>query len=366
MGEQPRPGEEARPSTETPTPTTPQAGPEELGAEAGGPGTMFGDLNLPILPILVSPQTNQQLFTGAIPAASLGLSGTALTGVTLLPNPAANVPRTASGAPVNQVLGTATIGVLPFHTAYKISENESPIPTTRVFAEYNYYSDVFPTGQAAGTPTGQVHREIGGLEYAFWDGTASLGIRVPAFETHSPGFEEAEFGDLTFIYKYAFYRDRETGNLLSTGLVLTVPTGPSVPIFGQSNIHSTVFQPWVGGIWHMGDAYLVNFASLAVPTDSRDFTLFFESIGVGYRLYKCQDRDAMISSIVPQAELHLNVPLNHEGSDSLPVGFPTTLDFTGGCYITCHRATIGLAAGTPLTGPKPYSFEGIATLNYRF
>jgi hypothetical protein len=372
-GEQPapRPGEPPTPDTTTPTPSPDSlAQPTELGGAtaATADGTLFGDLSQPILPILTNPQANQQFFTGPISGAAFGVSNTPITGLTVLPNAAASsVPRSASGQPLALVLAPASAAPLPFHTAFKISENENPAPQTRVFAMYNYYSDVQASGQAFGAPNSQVHREIGGLEYAFWDGTASLGFRVPAFQTHTAGgFEDSEFGDLTIIYKYAFYRDRETRNLLSAGLVLTVPTGPSLPLVGQSNVNSTIFQPYVGGIWHFGDAYVVNFTSLAVPTDSRDITLFFESIGVGYKLYHSEDPDAYLTSIVPQAELHVNVPLNHEGLDSLPIGFSTSVDFTGGCYFTCHRATIGLAAGTPLTGPKPYGVEGVATLNYRF
>ena len=52
--------------------------------------------------------------------------------------------------------------------------------------------------------------------------------------------------------------------VMSAGMVLTLPTGPSLTIVGQSNISDVVFQPFVGGIWHCGDFFAVNFASLAV------------------------------------------------------------------------------------------------------
>ena len=37
-----------------------------------------------------------------------------------------------------------------------------------------------------------------------------------------------DFGDLSVVLKYAFINDRHTGNVLSGGLVITAPTGPSI------------------------------------------------------------------------------------------------------------------------------------------
>jgi hypothetical protein len=367
-GEQ-RPGEQ--PSTDTTTPSTadtqaqaPQAG---LGGEATGDGTLFGDLQ-PILPVLTMPRNFPQFFTSPIPSGTLGLNGTPISGVTFVGmNPAAaQAQANAMQQARQQFLSVANAAPLPFRTAFKISENENPAPQTRAFVTYNYYSDVLPSGQAFNTPSSQVHREIAGFEWAFWDGDASIGLRAPAFQVHSAGFEDSQLGDLTMLFKYAFYRDRESHDLMSAGIVVTAPTGPSLPIFGESNVHSTVLQPYVGGILHCGDFFLVDFTSLAVPTDSRDVTLFFDSIGLGYRLYHSEAKDAFLTSVVPQLEMHLNIPLNHQGLDSVPVGFPTSVDFTGGIYITCHKATIGFGAGTPLTGPRPYGVEGLASLNYKF
>jgi hypothetical protein len=69
---------------------------------------------------------------------------------------------------------------------------------------------------------------------------------------------------------------------------------------------------------------------------------------------------------VPVVELHLNTPLNHRGWASEPLGFPDALDVTAGCHFMFRRAVVGVALGTPLTGPKPYEFEVLANVNFRF
>src|SRR5260370_20266835 len=235
----------------------------------------------------------------------------------------------------------------------KISENESPRPVDRVFFEYNYYNNVDKLD--FGPSRADLHREMIGFEKTFFDGNASFGMRLPFVElTGSPGFEESHVDDLTMIFKFAFINNRETGNVLSGGLVLTAPTGETVKVNGESTIHSTVFQPWGGFIYSFNrDAFVQGFSSIAVPTDARDVTIWFNSLGVGYHLYRGADPCATLKGVVPVAEFHLNTPLNHRGWDSQPLGFPDALDFTGGCYFVFKRATPGPAFGHPLTRPQP-------------
>jgi len=50
-----------------------------------------------------------------------------------------------------------------------------------------------------------------------------------------------------------------------------------------------------------------------------------------------------------------------------PVKLDTIVNLTGGVHIEIyHDAILGLAIGTPLTGPKPCSTEDIASFNWRF
>jgi hypothetical protein len=185
--------------------------------------------------------------------------------------------------------------------------------------------------------------------------------------TGDPNFRDTHIDDLSMVFKYAFINDRQTRNVLSGGLVLTVPTGEEVKINGENAVHSTVFQPWLGFIYNFGrDAYVEGFSSVAAPTDSRDVTIFFNSIAVGYVLYQNSEPDALLLQVVPVAEVHVNTPLNHRGWATEPLGYPDAVDFTGGCHLVFRRATAGIAVSTPMTGPKPYEFEVLANLNIHF
>jgi hypothetical protein len=255
-----------------------------------------------------------------------------------------------------------------FLSSFKISENESARPLNRVFLTGNFYNGVDRSFLASnGVAAPNVYREMLGFEKTFLQGDASVGMRLPYFQlTGDPRLAETRIGDVSVIFKYAFLNDRSTGKLLSGGLVLTAPTGQGLPLPGQSIVNPLIVQPWVGGIWNWKSLFVQNFMSVAVPTDARAVTLFFKSVSVGYWLYRTNDRSRVVSAIVPDAELHLNTPLNHRGTGSMPIGFPDTLDFTGGCYFFLRRAVLGIGVGTPLTGPKPYDFEVNTNLNFRF
>ena len=142
-----------------------------------------------------------------------------------------------------------------------------------------------------------------------------MGLRVPIFQlVDNSQVNDNEFGDIDLLFKYALINDRETGNVLSTGMVITLPTAKNVQITGESSLNSTLFQPFVGFILNSGDFYTLGFSSIAVPTDFRDVTLLFNSIGAGYWAYRNNAQGAMITGIIPTTELHITTPLNHRGN----------------------------------------------------
>ena len=149
----------------------------------------------------------------------------------------------------------------------------------RVFVMYNYYSDGLPGGLAAGQQGAEVHRELMGGEKTFLDGNASFEFRLPVFELfRASNVASSQLGDTSLVGKYAFFNNKRTGDVLSAGMVLTLPTGVSLKVAGESSINSTYFQPWAGGIYHFGNVYLVDFTAIAAPTDARDITMFFDSL----------------------------------------------------------------------------------------
>jgi hypothetical protein len=282
------------------------------------------------------------------------------------------VVRPSTPTPVNPVLarpGGAVAAIAQAgRGAFKITENESPRPIDRVFFNYNYFNRV-----GTGVPDlslFDIHRETFGFEKTFLDGDASAELRVSVLQQNSGDgtLGATDFSSLTFVSKFALINNRETGNLLSTGMAVTVPTGPAIPMPTGSGLNSTLLQPFAGYIYVLDRLYVQGFSSLIIPTDSRDVLLLANSTGVGYFLYQAPNPgDRLISYVIPTIEGHSTVPLNHRGSDSFPVGFPDLFVLTNGVHIGVGRAsnfTVGLAV--PLTGPKLYNYEAFAQFNWRF
>jgi hypothetical protein len=338
-----------------------------------------------------------------VPTVQTIISVTNVTQTTtvLVPNPNPDLPpipvrvttttpvTTTTQVPVN-VLETIRVA-LASGGAFKIAENESPRPDDRVFLTYHFYdnitgpSSVFGTSHsstqittdalgnpvvtstlfpAAAPPQSDLHREILGFEKTFLDKDASIGMRLPYFQQVDGSFGEQDIGDLSIIFKYAFINDKPCGNVLSGGLVVTVPTGPDV-LTVAGNIHPVLLQPFVGYLWNFQSFYLQGFNSVVLPTDERDVTLLFNDFAVGYWLYR-GGKDRFLVSVAPTLEAHLTTPLNHR-SQFDPIVVPDLLVLTAGVHFGfCNRSSLTLGAATPVTGPRVYDIEAMAQFNWRF
>ena len=261
--------------------------------------------------------------------------------------------RNASGNPTRTT-------ALANRGAFKISENESPRPTDRVFATFNYFNGV------KGSPNQyDIYRGVVGFEKTFLDGNASFGVRAPMQQDSGGGVGVDGFGDLSLVGKYAFINDTQTGTVASGGLLVTLPTGRSVTLADGSGTNSVLIQPWVGGIVVMGDAYALGFSSVIASTGSPDPTLYTLDMGVGYRIYQSQNADTMLTSITPTVEGHLTTAFgNNSNSD---IVFGDQFIVTGGVHIGLfNQAYFTVGGAVPLTGGRLNDFEVIAQFNYRF
>ena len=105
----------------------------------------------------------------------------------------------------------------------------------RFFATFNYYDNVNKSlNQRLGSPVNnmQVYHQLYGFEKTFFDQNMSLGIRVP-IDTLSvngslPGFSHTNtsFSNLSLYGKLLLW-ENDSGSLISTGLTINTPTGPS-------------------------------------------------------------------------------------------------------------------------------------------
>jgi hypothetical protein len=286
------------------------------------------------------------------------------------------------GDPMFLVLFTTAGSALPVPSlrGFKIADHESPSPLDRAYVGFNFYDDVSDSINRrihSVIHDQRVYRETFGIEKTFFDGRASVGLRLPLNTLSGQSADTAlngsstDVGDLSVILKYAVWRDHECRNLVSVGLAVTTPTGPDS--FAGSGVvaplHTTTLQPYLGYIWNIREFYLHGFSSIDVPTDGRDVTILYDDVGVGYHLYRAPDPCMLITAVVPTFEVHVNTPLNHRGSVRIHdvAGTPDLVDLTLGTYVHFYeRARLGFGVAVPVTGPKPFNVEAIAHLELRF
>jgi hypothetical protein len=306
--------------------------------------------------------------------------------------------------------GATQVGALPLQVraAFKIAENESPKPCDRIFFNLNYFNEVNTNlVQPGATPRPDVYREVFGFEKTFLGGDASVGVRVPVLQMGGDGgFNIDSWGDISFILKYAIINNCCTGNVLSTGVVITAPTGGSLAnsAFFPDKIHTTYYQPYIGWIYNGCDWYVQGFSSCLIPSDHNDATVLFNDVALGYWLYvapDCRFRSSnafaekgcsgcwhdptqnafsdggyvpcccghpFISAIIPSVEAHAVTPLDHRNVNLTDDVFSVdSLVMTGGVHIQfLNTADLMVGVATPVTGPRPYQVEAICQLNVKF
>lgn len=254
-------------------------------------------------------------------------------------------------------------------TNFKVGENESPRPVTRAFLTYNYFNDITRKFDGPTSKGNDFHSAMIGFEYAFADNRASIGVRVPyAMLDHKDDgiAEDSHVGDITITTKFALYDDRRTGDIISLGCFVTLPTEETAFDLQGQPFRSTLIQPWGGFICNVNDAlFITGFSSVTIPTQSEDASIWFNDIGIGYSM---TNPDAeWLAAIIPVVELHAANPLSNRGLFRDPIGATDILDLTAGVhFVSSSRCSLTVGFSTPILGNRLYNWEGIAQLNFRF
>jgi hypothetical protein len=375
----------------------------------GTPGT--GDASVPGGPTSPSPTLPT---TGAFDAlgGDSDRPPTGVTGASALPNIIGDMGPTVrtTAAPVPPSAPKPTPPQGPYNVpnrvnsgavfrAFKISENQSPRPQDRFFYTFNYFTDVNKaTNKLDGSPITsiKIYRHVFGFEKTFDEGRGSIGFSLPLYSQfansigHSvstPG--STALGDLNIFVKYILKENKQTGSLLSTGLLLTPPTGTTYLAGSRANyfptslnpgtfvpVHDLQIQPFLGYIFQRDRFYFQGFSALNVPVNPMDVTTYFNDIQFGYFLFRDRDSDRFITAIVPTFEAHITNPINHRGVASPdpyhrftydPYGTPDTVNLTYGLNFEIRRnSVLTLAFAEPVTSYKPFAYEAIVLFNYRF
>jgi hypothetical protein len=291
------------------------------------------------------------------------------------------------------ILGNRYNGIL-------ITDNDSPRPTDRAYFGFNYYNGINPNTNS-GPDSIDMFRQTIGFEKTFLSGRASFGMRLPFIQTFGPssggtsasvpftvdgsgnttpvegfgnGFVNGggrqvnrNVGDLSVLLKYAFYDDRTTGDLLSIGLVTTMPTGGGNEFLladGTTVPNAVLLQPWLGGVAMFRRGYTQMISSYIIPTSSSEPVLANNSVSAGYYLYT-NATDRWVNAVVPVIEAHVRTPLTYRDPNG-SVFLQDQLNLTFGVHFRTTNATISPSLTVPTVGPNPFRTEAALWFNFRF
>lgn len=246
-----------------------------------------------------------------------------------------------------------------------ITDNDNPRPQDRVYFGYNYYSELGRT--VDGVPTSvDLQRQTIGFEKTFFGGDASFGMRLPFIQQYGNGISTSSPGDLSLLFKFAWINDRQTGDVVSTGFVLTTPTGGGGAVLtdGTEVPHSWLFQPWAGFVKVYDRFYVQGISNLIVPSDRRDPTLWGNSLSAGYWVYRGSD-SRFLTGIVPVIEAHVRNPLDHRDPNDV-VYLQDQVNITAGLHFKSSRGVLSPAICVPLLGPRPFAVEAMVYANWMF
>jgi hypothetical protein len=105
------------------------------------------------------------------------------------------------------------------------------------------------------------------------------------------GGSSTAVGDLSILAKFALWQNRSTGDIVSAGMGIGTPTGPSSFAGARYTraANPAFVQPWVGFIKTFGNFYTQGFTAIDVPFDSNVVTMYYNDLGMGYYYVGTQD-----------------------------------------------------------------------------
>ena len=250
---------------------------------------------------------------------------------------------------------------------FKIVEENSPIPTDRVFLEYDHY--VNPLVDVNGNPRNLEHYVLG-AEKTLRDGLWSVELRVPfasdynSTQSTDPGasLSDTELGDTTLSIKRVLLRTEDF--TVSAGMAIVFPTGQDWRIVSggatlcEVKDEAVHLQPFIGAAWNPTDRlFVMAFAQMDFDTHGdtvledginegiyHEQNLLFLDISAGYWLYKnpCAH---WLTGIAPVVELHYTTTMQNSDFVTGPEGSIASTDPTAGGTDPGRRDILNLTGG---------------------
>jgi hypothetical protein len=290
---------------------------------------------------------------------------------------------------------------------FKISENNSPIPTNRFFFNYNHFQNA---AWGWNNQAWDIDRSVFGFEKTFLHGWGSFELRLPIAngldsDQHLgiPGtISGTEFGDIPLVFKGLLWRGPKLA--VSMGVALVLPTAKDGRVFLDDDPDVAVLvdnrslhiQPFVGWAWEGNRCFFKFFSAIDVAASgndvyARDFntdelvklgtyqdqTLAFFDFKWGYWLYR-NPCACLLTGVVPTVELHYTTTLQDTDVVSDPSGFVNVSNInnrmdilnltTGVQFMLGSLSDLTLAAAVPLKGQgnRQYDAEILVQFNRRF
>lgn len=276
------------------------------------------------------------------------------------------------------------LGAPLIRQAFKMADNQTPVPVTRFYYSFNYFNDVnaaYNLRANANFEAVQLYHNTFGYEQAFARDDhgvqrASLGVRMPwdvmTFrDQYGAARQGNSIGDVSLYGKYLFWYDPDSYNLVSGGLMVTTPTGPKTFANAERYIvnQTVAIQPFVGYRYQLGErSYMQGFSAIEAPANNQGPTIMYNDFQINYFAYKSQQPSGWLRAIVPVYELHVNTPLTHRGYSEIDQFFATdVVSMTWGTHVMLgDNVTFSTGVGVPVTGVHPYSYEVLCLLNVTF
>ena len=244
-----------------------------VGGPAGlVPGSFFLPSSAPPLPGVVDGLTLNSLPNGTYTAVETGDT------TDVYDNPA-NPNPSIPDATIYNVFQTTTLlvpglSIADFVGRVRIQDNNAALPRDRIIFDYNFFHNVPLTRDGV-----DVSRFTPGIEKTFWDGMASVEVRVPMAVTLSsdatlgtaPDASRYEFGNVVVIPKVLLTSNRNAA--IAAGIGISLPTANDVTVF------NAVGQPLLGVTNE--SVHLVPYVAMTyAPANGRYFSQVFVTVDV--------------------------------------------------------------------------------------
>lgn len=264
---------------------------------------------------------------------------------------------------------------------FKVAENVSPIPTDRVFFNYNHFENALTDANGLDK---SLDRFTFGFEKTFLDGLASFEMRAPFargldstqtindFDTRG-----VEFGNLAFALKANLISGDNW--MLSGGASMTAPTGDDyqlnfapgaslrvknqafhlAPFLGYLSVHDRWFvQGFLQADFDLNGNDVVSFG--AFDGTLQDQNLLFADLSVGHWLYRNRGRCCHLNAVAAIAELHYTSTLND--TDNVagvfnPHNRMDILNATAALTFHVRQTTLRVGGSAPLRSDEEQLFD---------